>query len=106
METSKAVKLEILLGTEDRSDGAPLVRKILEAGKEAGLSGMTVTKAVAGFGRSGAVHKAAIADFSESLPLLVECIDQEEKVVAFVKKNKPLLENLRIALIDVKLAVL
>ncbi len=52
------------------------------------LRGVTVFRAITGFGPSGIVHDASIVDLSLDLPVVVEFFDQPEKVVQVLEKIK------------------
>jgi PII-like signaling protein len=62
----------------------------VEAARKAGLSGATVFKGVEGFGGHSVVHAARVFDLSTDLPILIEIVDTEEKIRAFI----PLLDDL------------
>jgi len=52
--------------------------------REAGLAGATVVRGMEGFGRSSRVHTASILRLSEDLPVVIEIVDTEEKIEAFL----------------------
>ncbi len=80
--TAKLVR--IFLGESDRWKGQPLYVAIVEEMRKAGLAGATVFKGVLGFGAHSVVHAARIVDLSSDLPIVVELVDSEEKVAAFL----------------------
>lgn len=43
------------------------------------VAGVTAFRGIAGFGRSGKMHEAALLDMSLDLPLLIEFFDRPEK---------------------------
>ncbi len=47
--------------------------------KEAGIRGVTVHRAISGFGETGE-HTTSLLDFSLDLPLVIEFFDSKEKV--------------------------
>lgn len=57
---------------------------------EAGLHGVTVFKAYAGFGESGAVHSQN-SPLAQNLPLILEFFDKEEAVVKAIEHIKGML---------------
>ena len=87
---AEAVSLRILISEDDSHEERPLYEAILKAAREAGLAGGKVTRGVAGYGRSRHIHERW-RGFSYDLPVVVEIIDSEEKIEAFV----PLLHRLR-----------
>jgi len=81
-----AVLLRIFLGENDRSDGRPLYEAIVLAAREAGLAGATVLRGPMGFGHSSTLHTTKILRLSQDLPLIIEIVDREEAIQAFLPK--------------------
>jgi CBS domain-containing protein len=75
-----AKRLCIYIGESDRWQGRPLHLSILEALRQEGVAGATVTRGIAGFGAHARIRTAAIVALSIDLPLVVEVVDQEEQV--------------------------
>src|SRR5579875_2538903 len=85
MKTEGAGKLlRIFIGESDRWGRQPLAIAIVEAPRKAGLRGATVFKGIEGFGANSVIHAARIVDLSTDLPILIEIVDTEEKVRAFI----------------------
>jgi hypothetical protein len=82
--TQEAVLLRVFIGERARHGGHPLHEAIVRAAREAGLAGATVLRGVMGYGRSGQIETAKILDLSDDLPLVVEIVDNEAKVEAFL----------------------
>ncbi len=80
--TAKLVR--IFLGESDRWKGQPLYIAIVEEMRKSGLAGATVFKGILGFGAHSVVHAARIVDLSSDLPIVIELVDSEEKVAAFL----------------------
>lgn len=79
-----AVLLRIFLGENDRHEHRPLYEAIVLKAREAGLAGATVLRGPMGFGHSSHLHTAKILRLSEDLPLVIEMVDSEEKINAFL----------------------
>lgn len=79
-----AVLLRIFLGESDRHEHHPLYEAIVLKARETGLAGATVIRGPMGFGHSSHLHTAKILRLSEDLPLIVEIVDSEEKINAFL----------------------
>jgi hypothetical protein len=79
-----AVLLRIFLGEADKYQGRPLYEAIVMKARELHLAGATVLRGPMGFGHSSRVHTAKILRLSEDLPLLIEIVDAEEKIDAFL----------------------
>src|SRR5690349_3454481 len=85
-----AALLRIFIGEADRADGRPLYEAIVLKAREMQLAGATVLRGPMGFGHSSRLHTSKILRLSEDLPLVIEIIDSEEKVNAFL----PLLDHM------------
>jgi hypothetical protein len=81
---STAKLVRIFLGESDRWKGQPLYVAVVEAMRAAELAGATVFKGVLGFGAHSVVHAARIVDLSSDLPIVIELVDSEEKIEAFL----------------------
>ena len=79
-----AILLRIFIGENDRHDGRPLYEAIVLKAREAGLGGATVLRGPMGFGHSSRLHTAKILRLSEDLPLIIEIVDAEPKIDAFL----------------------
>ncbi len=79
-----AILLRVFLGENDRFGGKPLYEAIVLRAREAGLAGATVLRGPMGFGRSSRLHTAKLERLSEDLPFIVEIVDSQENVDAFV----------------------
>ncbi|HVO17213.1 MAG TPA: DUF190 domain-containing protein [Alphaproteobacteria bacterium] len=79
-----AVLLRIFVGEDDRAEGLPLYEAIVLKARERQLAGATVLRGPMGFGRSSRLHTAKILRLSEDLPFIVEIVDTEERIDAFL----------------------
>jgi PII-like signaling protein len=78
--TGERVLMRIHLGERDRWHGQPLWEAILELLRRRHAAGATVTRAIAGFGATARMHTDRILQLSTDLPLVVECVDTEERI--------------------------
>lgn len=76
--------LRIFFGEADRFNGKPLHEAIVMKAREMGMAGATVLRGPMGFGQSSRLHTSKILRLSEDLPLIVEIVDTEDKIDAFV----------------------
>jgi PII-like signaling protein len=76
--------VRIFVGEADRLDGTPLYEAIVQRARERGLAGATVLKGIEGYGAHNLIHTARILRLSEDLPIVIEIVDQREKVEAFL----------------------
>ena len=82
----EASLLRIYLGESERSGGHPAYEAIVLAARESHLAGATVLRGPMGFGHSSRLHSAKILDLSEDLPLIIEIVDDSEKIEAFLPR--------------------
>src|SRR3990170_2804983 len=94
----KASLLRIFIGEDDRSDGRPLYEAIVLKAREAHLAGATVMRGPLGFGRSSVLHTAKILRLSQDLPMVIEIVDTEEKIKAFLPELNKLTHSCLITL--------
>src|SRR5213593_801327 len=76
--------LRIYIGELDKWHHQPLYEAIVLKAREMGLSGATVLRGPMGFGAHSRLHTAKILRLSEDLPILIEIVDKEEKINAFL----------------------
>jgi uncharacterized protein len=74
--------LRIFIGESDTHDGRPLYQAIVETLRRKGLAGATVLRGIEGFGKSSRLHTAHILRLSEDLPIVIECVDTDDKIEA------------------------
>ena len=80
----EATLLRVYLGQHDRHGSHPLYEAIIKEARNRGVAGATVLRGVAGFGADSHMHAEKLLTLSEDLPLIVEIVDKEEKIEAFL----------------------
>jgi PII-like signaling protein len=82
----EGVLLRIFMGEADREPGGarPLYEAIVRRAREAHLAGATVLKGPLGYGKHSRVHSAKLLELSTDLPIVIEIVDAEEKITAFL----------------------
>jgi PII-like signaling protein len=85
--------LRIFIGEIDKLGTQPLYEAIVFAARKEGMAGATVLKGIMSYGATSNVHTAKLIDVSEDLPVVVEIVDREEKVNAFMNIVCPMMEN-------------
>ena len=98
-------RLRIFIGESDHWQGKPLYEALILKAREMGLAGATMFRGLMGYGAASQIHTAKILRLSEDLPVLVEIVDSEEKISAFlpvvdkmVKEGLATVENTRVIL--------
>lgn len=76
--------LRIYIGELDKWHHQPLYEAIVLKAREMGLAGATVLRGPMGFGAHSHLHTAKILRLSEDLPVLIEIVDKEERITAFL----------------------
>ncbi len=79
-----SILLRIIIGESDRWHHQPLFEAIVAKARETHLAGATVLRGPMGFGRSSRIHTAKILRLSNDLPIVIEIVDTEEKINAFL----------------------
>lgn len=77
-------RLTVFLSEEDHAGSRGLHEALLERAREDGMAGATVWRGIEGFGRSGRLRTPRFPDAPTGLPLVVEVIDVQERVDAFL----------------------
>jgi hypothetical protein len=83
--------LRIYIGEQDKHKHQPLYEAIVLKARELGLAGATVLRGPMGFGAHSRLHTAKILRLSEDLPVLIEIVDKEDKINAFLPELDKLL---------------
>ncbi|HNY86283.1 MAG TPA: DUF190 domain-containing protein [Candidatus Hydrogenedentes bacterium] len=81
---AEACLLRVFIGESDKKDGVPLYEVIVREARARGLAGATATRGFLGFGANSRIHTAKVLRLSEDLPVVVEIVDAEEKIQAFL----------------------
>lgn len=72
--------LRIFIGENDSYHGHPLYEVIVTKAREMNLAGATVLKGIMGFGAESRIHTTKILRLSDDLPLVIEIVDDKEKI--------------------------
>ncbi len=88
-----AVLLRIFIGEDDKAGHKPLYEAIVLKARELRLGGATVLRGPLGFGRSSVLHTTKILRLSEDLPVVIEIVDAEEKINAFLPELEKLMDS-------------
>jgi uncharacterized protein len=85
METIKNAKLlRIFLGELDKIGHQPLYEAIVFKAKEVGLAGATGFRGILSYGTKSKVNTVKLFDISPDLPVVIEIVDSDEKIRAFI----------------------
>jgi hypothetical protein len=92
---SEAWALKIFIGSTDQVNLTPLYEYIVFQAKKKGIAGATVVKGIMGFGASSVIHSYKFWEVSDKVPLVVELVDEEEKIRSFYEFLRPQLEAMK-----------
>lgn len=79
-----AVLLRVFFGEDDKHGHLPLYEAVVLKAREMNLAGATVLRGPMGFGHSSHIHTTKILRLSQDLPIVVEIVDSQEKIDAFL----------------------
>jgi len=82
--------LRIFIGESDRWHHQPVYEALVLKAREMHLAGATVLRGPMGYGKSSRLHTSKILRLSLDLPLIIEIVDTEDKINAFL----PLLDEM------------
>jgi hypothetical protein len=87
----ESVLLRIFIGESDRHGHLPLYEAIVLKAREKHLAGATVLRSAMGFGKSSRMHTSKILRLSSDMPLVIEIVDSEENINAFLPVIDPMI---------------
>jgi PII-like signaling protein len=94
MKTSeKTGILKIYVGESDKIHGRLLFEEIVFEARNAGIAGATVYKGIMSYGASHSIHTMKIFALSSDLPIIIEIIDNIEKLDEFSEKISHMLDQ-------------
>ena len=92
---TEAKLLRIFISNTDKFKHSPLSETIVFAARRYGLAGATVLKGIMGYGSSSVVRSAKFWEVTEKLPIVIEIVDESEKIDRFTEKILPWFDKLR-----------
>lgn len=85
-----AILLRIFIGESEQAGDHPLYEAIVLKAREMQMAGATVLRGPMSFGKTSVLHTAKVLRLSEDLPMIIEMVDTQEKIDAFL----PVLDSL------------
>jgi hypothetical protein len=77
--------VRIFIGESDKHNGRPLYEVIVEEARRRELAGATVLRGITGFGANSRVRTTKILQLSEDLPLVIEIVDEPDRIAEFIE---------------------
>lgn len=90
---SEAALLRIFIGESDHWHGKPLHIAIVEEARRQGLAGATVLRGIEGFGARSVIHTTRLLELSTDLPIVIEIVDSEDRLTAFLETAQEMVEQ-------------
>ncbi len=87
------VLLRVHIGERDKYQGKPLYQAIVELLRERRYAGATAFRGVTGFGASAVLHTDRMEYLSFDLPIIVECVETEEKIMAILPELDQMIDG-------------
>ena len=78
------VLMRIHIGERDKYNGKPLYQQLVELLRARHYAGATVFRGIMGFGPTSKLHTDRFLELSIDLPIVVECVDTEERIQAIL----------------------
>ncbi len=90
-QLTEMLALRIHLSERARHGHQPLYEHLVLLARDAGLAGATAWRGHMGFGHDGHLTTTKILQLSEDLPVVIEMVDEAEKIEAFIEQVDGLL---------------
>jgi uncharacterized protein len=97
------VRLRAVIGEADRATRSSVFCAIFQAAHAAGLAGATVIRGPLGFGRSHRVNSDFVVEAPGNLPIVVEIIDTEDRIQAFLPELNQLIGSGLVTMEEVRM---
>lgn len=91
--TENAARLTIYIGESDHFGGMPAYKAVVGYLKEQGIWGATVERGIVGYGKRNRIHTASALVLSGDLPIVIEAVDTEEKLLALVPRLSEMVKD-------------
>jgi len=79
----RAALMRIYTDEAARAGHKSLFEAIVRKARDQGIAGATVLRGPMGFGHAAVIRNASILNLAANLPLVIEIVDEEEKLRAF-----------------------
>lgn len=94
-KNSSATRLCIYASSTDKIEHTLLSEFLVNLAHKEGMAGATVLKGIMGFGSSSVIHSYKLWEISEKVPVVIEIIDEDEKIQAFYVLIMPYINSMR-----------
>jgi PII-like signaling protein len=80
----KAKLMRIFIGENDKWNGKPLHKALIECMRTNDIAGVTVYQGILGYGANRRIHKDSALHLSHDRPMMLSAVDTEERLRAFL----------------------
>jgi hypothetical protein len=87
------VLMRIHIGERDKYQGKPLYEAIVQLLRSRHYAGATVLRAVMGFGATAHLRTDRIEVLSLDLPIVIECVETEDKITAILPEIDQMIDG-------------
>ncbi len=98
----RAIQMRIYIMERDQIKAVPAHEVILKKAIELKISGATLFRGMSGYGCSHQIHSSKLLTLSDNMPMVLEIIDSEEKVLSMVDYLDAVLSECVFTLNEVK----
>jgi PII-like signaling protein len=85
--------LRVFCGESDTWHGKPLYEAIVQRVREEGMAGATVLRGIEGFGAHSRIHTSRLLRLSEDLPVVIELVDERERIESILPALDEMIEE-------------
>lgn len=85
--------LRVFTGETHKAGLVPVYERIVTEARKHGMAGATAYRGIMGFGKSSRIHSSKILHLSDDMPVIVELVDDADKIDGFMPVLDRLLEE-------------
>jgi|SRR5680860_103757 len=99
----KAKLLKVYVGEKERFKNKPLYQYLVHWLKEQGISGVTVSRGIEGYGHDKVLRSARLLELSSDLPMILEIVDTLEKIDLIVPEITKMVPKGLVYTVDIEI---
>jgi PII-like signaling protein len=93
--------LKIYISEDSKYNNHNLYHALVLKLKEIGMAGVTVTRGIEGYGQGKCLHTTRILELSANLPIVIEVIDESERIKMAIPIVKEMVNEGLVIITDV-----
>ncbi len=87
------VLMRIHIGERDKFEGKPLYQEIIHLLRKRKYAGATAFRGIMSFGANSKIHSDRFLELSVDLPIVIECVETEERIKAILPDLDNMIEG-------------